>query len=118
MNEVQFLHKNMKKWEAFESLLNHTHHTNPDEVSDLFIDLTDDLAFSRTHFPNAKATQYLNQLTQKAHRIIYQNQPINQNRIKAFWVSEFPVLIYASRKEIFVSFSYSFHISFNWDHLH
>ncbi len=104
MNEVQFLHKNMKKWEAFESLLNHTHHTNPDEVSDLFIDLTDDLAFSRTHFPNAKATQFLNQLTQKAHRIIYQNQPINRNRIKTFWVSEFPMLIYASRKEIFVSF--------------
>ena len=104
MNEVQFLHKNMKKWEAFESLLNHTHRANPDEVSDLYIDLTDDLAFSRTYFPNAKATQYLNQLTQKAHRIIYQNQPINQNRIKTFWVSEFPVLIYTSRKEIFISF--------------
>ncbi len=104
MNEVQFLQKNMKKWEAFESLLDHAHRTNPDEVSDLYIDLTDDLAFSRTYFPNAKATQYLNQLGQKAHRIIYQNQPINQNRIKTFWVSEFPVLIYTSRKEIFVSF--------------
>lgn len=104
MNEIQFLHKNIKKWEAFEALLDNKNQTNPDAVSDMFINLTDDLAYSRTYFPNAKATQYLNQLTQKAHRLIYQNQPINKNRIKTFWESEFPLLIYASRKEIFVSF--------------
>jgi uncharacterized membrane protein SpoIIM required for sporulation len=104
MNEIQFLHKNMKKWEAFEALLDNNNHIKPDEVSDMFISLTDDLAYSRTYFPNAKATQYLNQLTQKVHRIIYQNQPNNKNRIKTFWASEFPLLIYSSRKEIFVSF--------------
>jgi uncharacterized membrane protein SpoIIM required for sporulation len=104
MNEVQFLHKNIKKWEAFEALLDKKNHTNPDVVSDLFINLTDDLSYARTYFPNTKATQYLNQLTQKAHRIIYQNQPINRSRIKTFWASEFPLLVYSSRKEIFVSF--------------
>ena len=104
MNEIQFLHKNFKKWEAFEALLDNKIHPNPDEVCDLFINLTDDLAYSRSYFPDAKATQYLNQLTQKAHRVIYQNQPINKSRIKTFWASEFPLLIYGSRKEIFVSF--------------
>jgi uncharacterized membrane protein SpoIIM required for sporulation len=104
MNEVQFLHKNIKKWEAFEALLDKKNHSNPDVISELFINLTDDLAYSRTYFPNAKATQFLNQLTQKAHRVIYQNQPINKSRIKTFWASEFPLLIYSSRKEIFVSF--------------
>ena len=104
MNEIQFLHKNIKKWEAFEALLDNKYYPDPDSVSELYIHLTDDLAYSRTYFPDAKATQYLNQLAQKAHRIIYQNQPINKNRIKAFWLSEFPLLIYASRKEIFVSF--------------
>lgn len=104
MNEIQFLHKNIKKWEAFEALLDNKYHTDPDAVSELFIHLTDDLAYSRTYFPHAQATQYLNQLAQKAHRIIYQNQPVNKNRIKTFWLSEFPLLIYASRKEILVSF--------------
>jgi len=104
MNEIQFLHKNMKKWEAFEALLDNRNHVHPDVVSDLFINLTDDLAYSRTYYPGAKSTQFLNRLTQKAHHIIYQNQPINQNRIKTFWVTEFPLLIYASRKEIFISF--------------
>ena len=104
MNEIQFLHKNIKKWEAFEAILDNKSQTNPDAVSDMFINLTDDLAYSRTYFPNAKATQYLNQLTQKAHRTIYQNQPINKNRIRIFWESEFPLIIYGSRKEIFISF--------------
>ena len=104
MNEVQFLHKNIKKWEAFEEILTTPNRSNPDEVSRLFINLTDDLAYSRTYFPNSQATQYLNQLVQKAHRLIYQNQPINKNRIQKFWSTEFPLLIYDSRKEIFVSF--------------
>ena len=104
MNEIQFLHKNIKKWEAFEAVLDNKNHADPDVVSDLYINLTDDLAYSRSYFPDTKATQYLNQLTQKAHRIIYQNQPINKNRIGNFWATEFPLLIYASRKEIFVSF--------------
>lgn len=104
MNEIQFLHKNIKKWEAFEALLDNKHRVHPDEISGLFINLTDDLAYSRTYFPDAKATQFLNQLTQKAHRVIYQNPPINKNRIKTFWASEFPLLVYTSRKEILVSF--------------
>lgn len=104
MNEIQFLHKNIKKWETFEALLDNKNATNPDLMSDLFISLTDDLAYSRTYFPDAKATQFLNQLAQKAHRVIYQNPRINKNRIISFWGSDFPLLIYASRKEIFVSF--------------
>lgn len=104
MTEIQFLHRNIKKWEYFEALLDNKNQANPDKVSELFINLTDDLAYSRTYFPQAKATQFLNQLTQKAHRVIYQNQPVNKNRMKTFWVSEFPLLIYHARKEVFVSF--------------
>lgn len=105
MNELQFLHKNINKWEEFEAFLNKGNQTNPDKVSDMFIRLTDDLAYSRTYFPDAQATQYLNQLTQKAHRVIYQNLPNNKNRIKNFWGSEFPLLIFHSKREVLVSFT-------------
>lgn len=108
MNEIQFLHKNMKKWEAFESLLDKKSKTTPDKVSEMFIHLTDDLAYSRTYFPDSKATAYLNQLTQKAHRIIYQNKRGNTKRIRNFWVYEFPLLVYESRKEVLASFSIFF----------
>lgn len=43
----------MKKWEAFETLLEHEGRINPDELSDLYSNLTDDLAFSPTSDPFA-----------------------------------------------------------------
>jgi uncharacterized membrane protein SpoIIM required for sporulation len=94
----------MKKWEAFDSLLTSNLQTNPDKVSDMFIQLTDDLAFSRTYYPDSKATDYLNQLTRKAHLIIYQNRTNHKDRLKVFWQSEFPLLVYQSRKAVLVSF--------------
>lgn len=105
MNEIKFLHKNKKKWDQFEKLLEGNDFKNePDKISDLFINLTDDLSFARTYFPKSKITSYLNQLTQKAHRIIYQNLPSNRKRIVEFWRMEFPLLAYSCRKEIMVSF--------------
>jgi uncharacterized membrane protein SpoIIM required for sporulation len=104
MNEIRFLHKNKKKWEEFEQLLDKGYASNPDRVSDLYINLTDDLSYARTYFPNTKTSDYLNQLTQKAHRIIYQNQPVNKKRILTFWRFDFPLIIYSVRKEIAVSF--------------
>lgn len=104
MNEIQFLHKNIKKWESYEAILAQPENCDPNEISELFIHLTDDLAYSRTYFPDAEVTQFLNQLAQKAHRTIYRNQPMNKSRIRSFWASEFPLLVYGARKEIFVSF--------------
>ena len=104
MNEIQFLHKNSKKWKEFEAYLDKKTPANPDKVGEMFIHLTDDLAYARSFYPNSKVSNYLNQLTQKAHQIIYQNPPKKKNRIKAFWLSEFPLLVYNSRKEVMVSF--------------
>ena len=107
MNEIQFLHKNSKKWKEFEAYLDKKTPANPDKVSEMFIHLTDDLAYARSYFPDSKAAQYLNQLTQKTHQIIYQNPPKKKNRITAFWLSEFPLLVYSSRKEILAKLSSS-----------
>jgi len=104
MNEIRFVYKNRKKWEEFEQLLDSGYSANPDNVSDLFISLTDDLAYARTYFPNTRTASYLNQLTQKAHQLIYQSQPANKSRILTFWKYDFPLLVYSARKEVLVSF--------------
>jgi uncharacterized membrane protein SpoIIM required for sporulation len=104
MNEIRFVYKNKNKWEEFEQLLDSGYSANPDNLSDLFVNLTDDLAYARTYFPNTRTASYLNQLTQKAHQIIYQSQPVKKNRIPAFWKYEFPLLVYSARKEVMVSF--------------
>jgi len=103
MNEIRFLHRNKQRWEEFEKFLEQGYGANPDRVSDLFIHLTDDLAYARTYFPNTRTEIYLNQLTQKAHRIIYRNQPVQKGRIAAFWRFEFPLLVYSARREVLVS---------------
>jgi len=105
VHEIRFLHRNKKKWEEFEKLLMHGLKANPDHISDLFIQLTDDLAYARTYYPNTNTEAYLNQLAQKAHQIIYQNQPVRKGRILSFWKHEFPLLMFSVRKEIVVSFT-------------
>lgn len=104
MNEIQFLHKNIKKWEEFDSLLSNKKSSNPDLLYDLYIKLTDDLAFARTYYPNSEAVQYLNQLTRSAHLVIYQNKVGSRKSIFSFWKKDFPLLVYQARKEVLVSF--------------
>jgi len=104
MNEIRFNHKNKQKWKEFERLMDMGYSTNPDTVSDLFINLTDDLAYARTYFSGTITESYLNQLTKKAHQIIYQSQPVKKNRILSFWRYEFPLIVYSARREIMVSF--------------
>ena len=104
MNEIQFLHKNIKKWEEFDKLLNKSYNSNPDLLYDLYIKLTDDLAYARTFLPKSEAANYLNQLTQKAHLIIYQNQSTSRRKIFSFWKAEFPLIVYSARKQVLTSF--------------
>jgi uncharacterized membrane protein SpoIIM required for sporulation len=104
MNEIRFNHKNKQKWKEFEQLMDMGYSTNPDTVSDLFINLTDDLAYARTYFSGTSTESYLNQLTKKAHQIIYQSQPVKKNRVLSFWRYEFPLIVYSARREIMVSF--------------
>ena len=42
MKEIVFLNNNAKKWKKFESLLQQGKRTSPDEIADLFVDVTDD----------------------------------------------------------------------------
>lgn len=104
MNEIRFIHLNRNRWEEFENLVKKGSNVSPDRLSDLYIGLTNDLAYARTYYSGSNTTQYLNFLAQKAHQIIYQNKPVRKGRIVAFWRYDFPLAIYAVRKEILVSF--------------
>ncbi len=104
MKEIVFIHKNKKKWELFEQVLQQGYKINPDELSSLFIQLNEDLAYARTYYPKSSITSYLNALTQKAYSIIYRNKPVKTNKITKFWKYEYPQILYAIRKEMFYSF--------------
>lgn len=104
MKEITFLKHNAERWKQFELLLSHDKKSNPDELSDLFIQLTDDLSYSRTNYPQTKTTQYLNELAVKAHHQIYKNKKEKRNRILTFWKYELPFTFKKSHKKLLLSF--------------
>ncbi len=104
MKEIVFLNTNVKRWRQFEELLNKPSQTKPDTLAELFIQITDDLAYSRTYYPQSDTTKYLNSLALRAHQLIYVNKKEKGNRIQKFWGYEFPSVIFDTRKFILYSF--------------
>lgn len=91
------------KWEEFEKLLKEKH-TNPRELAGLFIEVTDDLSYSRTHYPKSKTTQYLNGLAARVHQEIYKNKKENRGRILSFWRTEVPSSMARHQRQLLLSF--------------
>ena len=104
MKEITFLKQNAEKWEAFEKMLNERQLNNPKKLAELFIELTDDLSYARTYYPDAKSTQFLNGLTARVHQEIYKNKKENRSRIKRFWKEELPEVVRQHHKQLLISF--------------
>jgi uncharacterized membrane protein SpoIIM required for sporulation len=104
LREVTFLKRNAEKWKHVEAFLNSKDKVDADILAELFIELTDDLSYSRTFYPQSKTTQYLNSLTAKIHQSIYKTKRERKERFVQFWKYEAPLLFYKHRKEILFSF--------------
>ncbi len=106
MREIVFLKRNAEKWKQFEVLLSSSGREDPDTLADLFIELTDDLSYARTYYPDSETTRYLNELTRKVHETIYRNKKEEKNRFRTFWTTEIPLVIQKHHKELLISFSF------------
>jgi uncharacterized membrane protein SpoIIM required for sporulation len=98
MRESAFVKANINKWEKFERLITAKTKKDPDELAELFIQLTDDLAYARTNYPKADVTVYLNNLSTKVHQYIYRNKREQKNRFTNFWKVELPEIFWNHRK--------------------
>lgn len=96
MREALFVKQNSGKWKSYEQL----QASHPDQVAERFIDITNDLAYAKTFYPNSKTTAYLNGLASVLHQSIYKNKKEDSNRFIAFWKFELPVLFYTYRKQL------------------
>ncbi len=103
MKEIVFLNKNISRWKNFESDLSSPRVTNPDSVADLFIQITDDLAYARTYYPNSDTERYLNFLAVKTHQVIYRNKREKLSRLVTFWTHEIPMIAAEYRRYIVYS---------------
>lgn len=103
MREAAFVKLNQKRWLEFESKLN-SGIPQPDMLAEIFIQLTDDLSFARTQYPDSRTTKYLNSLTSKFHLEIYKNKKEDKNRFITFWKYELPEVMWGVRKPMLYAF--------------
>ncbi len=96
MREAAFVKRNQARWKHFETVLDDPDQT-PDQLSELFIYLTDDLAYARTYYPNSRTTAYLNHVALRVHRSIYQNKKEATSRLRTFWQSEISLVVFRQR---------------------
>ncbi|MEO6330654.1 MAG: stage II sporulation protein M, partial [Ginsengibacter sp.] len=66
---------------------------------DRFIELTDDLSYSKTFYPKSNTTKYLNGLALLFHQNIYKNKRERSARVWSFWQFELPYLFRQYHKQ-------------------
>lgn len=104
MKEGLFLRKNKQKWQKIEEETRQIEQVHPDRLGEIFIELSDDLSYARTHHTQSPVTKYLNVLTARLHQTIYKQQSIRWEQIFNFWKNDLPLALAQSRKAILVAF--------------
>jgi len=104
MREAAFVKQNKDKWLKFESLLQNKNNLRPEQLSNIYIEVSDHLSYSKTFYPKSNTTAYLNQLAASAHQKVYKNKKESRNRFITFFTKEFPLFFYNFQKQLLLSF--------------
>jgi len=104
MREPAFREQNRQRWIAFEELLKEGANPGPDEMADIYVQVSEDLAYARTYYGGSKAELYLNNLAARVHEKVYRNRKEKKRRFAEFWLQDLPMLMYKHRKQLYLSF--------------
>ena len=104
MKENVFIRKNISKWKAMDTVVSNPSQSTPDALADIYLDLTSDLAFAQTNYPESNTTKYLNDLAFKLHNKIYRKERTKLKRFLQIWTRDVPKTMYESRRMLAFSF--------------
>ncbi|MBW2960521.1 stage II sporulation protein M [Mesonia aestuariivivens] len=104
MREAAFVKQNKNKWNKFESVIQNNINIPPEELSSLYLEVTDHLSYAQTFYPNSNTLNYLNNLSARAHQKIYKSKPESRNRLVSFFTKEFPLEFYHYQKQLLIAF--------------
>ena len=104
MKEFKFIRSNIDKWQKAEIVISDAASQSPDRLAEVYTNLTADLAFAQTHYPDSRITIYLNKLCSALHNSIYRNKREKWSRLITFWTREVPLVMYEERKLLLASF--------------
>lgn len=104
MREAAFVKQNKDKWIQFEKVLRNNISMNPDELSALYLEITDHLSYAQTFYPESQTHQYLNKLAALAHQRLYKNKRKSANQLLRFYTKDFPAFFSNYQKQLLFSF--------------
>lgn len=104
MREAAFARQNKDKWLKFENVLRNNIQINPDELSSLYLEVTDHLSYSQTFYPGSHTLTYLNGLSVLAHQKIYKTKRESRSRFITFYTKEFPLFFSQYHKQLLIVF--------------
>jgi uncharacterized membrane protein SpoIIM required for sporulation len=96
MREGKFLKQNMDRWQTYMDATD-----DPDTQANQFVNLIDDLAYSKTFYPKSTTTQFINGLAAKLFNSIYRNRKVKSNRVAIFFKFELPYIFSKYQKLYF-----------------
>lgn len=108
MREVAFIKQNKAKWLEFELAIFGKSKKNPDEMAGLYIHLVNDLSYAQTYYPKSKTVIYLNYLASQVFQKIYKTRRTERKRIRFFFETEVPLLLYQYKRYILYAFTFFF----------
>lgn len=104
MREASFIERNKEKWLSIENNLANKSEVHPDVLASDYIELTNDLAYAQTFYPKSKTRMYLNELSIKAHQLIYKDKKSSNDQLKQFFLYEIYEAIWKIRRPLIYSF--------------
>ncbi len=105
MKETKFIEQNKEKWQSIEQLLKDPT-ADGDELSNTFIQITDDLSYAGTFYPNRSVKVYLNNLSQQIFAKIYKTRKQFFSAFFNFWLKELPLIVWSARKQLLFSLAF------------
>jgi uncharacterized membrane protein SpoIIM required for sporulation len=89
LREALFIKKNKDRWNT----ISQSPSEDTDQMAAEFVQLTDDLGYSRTFYPHSKVTRFLNEEASKRYLNIYRNRREDRNRIVTFFKYDLPLTV-------------------------
>lgn len=99
MKETKFIEQNKEKWSRFEKAYTSSQ-KNPEELSKLYLDITEDLGYAQTFYNRRTVRVYLNQLAQKVFSGVHKQGGETWKKILEVMTISIPIEIYRSRKTL------------------
>ncbi|NIG57058.1 stage II sporulation protein M [Chitinophaga sp. Cy-1792] len=102
MRESLFIKKNLARWKKYQEEPT----DNPDEMSERFVSILDDLAYAKTFYSFSKVTRYINGIAAGIFQRIYQHKKEDTGRFLLFFKFELPLLFRKYHKTLLYAFCF------------